>query len=1138
MWRDVRVLVLLFFLLSAGAPSLRAEEEPPTEAEAIERVARAHTEEDAETLTRLAALDVPDPWIVAEELCRSGRAPAAAAFAARAVRPATETLAAYVERRSTQPETGAETKRWDRVRRSFAQGSFEDVVAATETLSEALRTVLDVRCVYLRGVSLLRMNEPRKAVDALLGAARGARGLGWIGAAVGAYGDCSRVAAQCSCWDQALAALTELRPLQVKLGQTVNAARSTAAIGFVQEKQGAYAAALETQEDALEQLRSLGDEAGAAKTLGNIGIVHMRMGSYPKALTALRQAVVHWQTTGNELEKAIVLVSIGLVQEKQGAHVQALATLKEALKIQEAAKDLVAITRTLANLANVLTALGDYPQALWIQERVLGAKREFKDQQGEALTLSNIGVLYWSMADYPQAIRFHRRALALRRKLGDRLGEANSLGNLAVAYQDIGDFAEALRAHEAAIRIHETQEDRIGLATARGNLGRTYLQIGRYERAEAEFEQALATWRTLGNEAGVAGALAHLGIALRVLGDLEESWKVQREALTRFQRTQNAAGVAGAHLRIGMVLRDLKRYEEARTHLETARKGGVDLGDGDLVARAEGTLGLVRADQGDPGAAIKLLEGAVRRARELHMTPILVRFLGPLSRLRLERGDAGRALAEARSGLDDLEKILGGLGEEEGALARERFIEVFSVGARAAVALDEPEEAFLFLESGRAGSLLDALRGRRALLWTDLPEHLRTAEAEARTAERRARIERDRQLRLPDSPARRQAFRALAEAVDAVQAVAERIQREAKHQAGIFYPRATQLATVRKELAPGTAFLLYGLCGDETLALVATAKTQRWVRLGKTQDIVAACDALAVTDPAIDPEPALERLRALLIEPLDLPKTITQVLVSPDGRLSYLPFCLLLPKRTVGFSPSGTTHVLLRKEQRVDPERRQGTGVLAIGNAIYGERGERTTLAVSRGHGDLGDLPATKAEVEAVGSVTLLGPEATEAALRKTLATQPRWRAVHFACHGVVDTDRPTLSALALTRAGEDDGFLTCLEILRMRIPADLVVLSACSTARGRLVRAEGVVGLMRAFMYAGSPRILCSLWKVDDKATKALMTRFYELWAPKAGPGLPPAEALRKAQAHVAQQPGWAHPYYWAAWTLWGLPE
>jgi CHAT domain-containing protein len=126
-----------------------------------------------------------------------------------------------------------------------------------------------------------------------------------------------------------------------------------------------------------------------------------------------------------------------------------------------------------------------------------------------------------------------------------------------------------------------------------------------------------------------------------------------------------------------------------------------------------------------------------------------------------------------------------------------------------------------------------------------------------------------------------------------------------------------------------------------------------------------------------------------------------------------------------------------------------------------------------------------------------------------------------------------------LTPSGEDDGFLTATEVFRLKCPADLVVLSACETGRGKIFAGEGIVGLTRAFMFAGAPRVICSLWKVDDDATLALMKKFYELWNPKDGTkGMGTAAALKAAQEFVRSHEKWKHPYYWAAWVLWGLPS
>jgi CHAT domain-containing protein len=157
-------------------------------------------------------------------------------------------------------------------------------------------------------------------------------------------------------------------------------------------------------------------------------------------------------------------------------------------------------------------------------------------------------------------------------------------------------------------------------------------------------------------------------------------------------------------------------------------------------------------------------------------------------------------------------------------------------------------------------------------------------------------------------------------------------------------------------------------------------------------------------------------------------------------------------------------------------------------------------------------------------------------AARRELATGgglARFRIVHFAAHGVIDLEHPELSGIALSMVDERgrsrDGFLSAYEIYRLRLSADLVVLSACETALGREVRGEGVVGLTRAFFHAGARRVLVSLWKVEDQATAELMREFYV----GLSSGLPPAEALRRAQDALRQKR--QAPHYWAGFVLQG---
>ena len=194
-----------------------------------------------------------------------------------------------------------------------------------------------------------------------------------------------------------------------------------------------------------------------------------------------------------------------------------------------------------------------------------------------------------------------------------------------------------------------------------------------------------------------------------------------------------------------------------------------------------------------------------------------------------------------------------------------------------------------------------------------------------------------------------------------------------------------------------------------------------------------------------------------------------------------------------------------------------------------------------RGRAGLARLPFSREEAASIAA--LARPKdmlsATDFAANRSAALGAAladYRVVHFATHGLIDSERPELSGLVLSlvtdRGAPQDGFLRLHDIFNMRLNADLVVLSACQTALGKEIRGEGLVGLTRAFMYAGAPRVVASLWQVSDLATAELMKRFYPGMLQRH---LPAAAALRAAQLDMSADPRWAPPYFWAGFVLQG---
>jgi hypothetical protein len=630
------------------------------------------------------------------------------------------------------------------------------------------------------------------------------------------------------------------------------------------------------------------------------------------------------------------------------------------------------------------------------------------------------------------------------------------------------------------------------MANSLANMANVHEAFGDLASALAHLERARALHEEIDDAVALAWDLGEIGGVLRRMGKPEQALARHRKALALSRKLSDRPGEICTLRHIGADLAQLGKPGEARETLEEALTVADDVGGGRLVAEV-----LFRLAQAD-----------------------------------LSVGDAEAAVAHARRAAREIARSAGGLAEEEGIGVRERFLGVYDTGLRAAARLKDVEQFSEFLESGRAGALLEFLGGRNRLQAFLVPENLRTSLQIARETESlaghrlsRARVDGDREEI-------RNRTAALDTARADVEKVIRRIQRDAKAGADVLYRDPAPLEKIRSYLDEDEAMVLFALTKPDALALVVTAIDARIVPLDSSRGVRESVAALALADPKTEDADAIRDLRTRLIEPLGIPKDAKRLLISPHDVLSDVPF-LLLTDLEVAYVPSATTFGVLLTERE-----RRGTKVLALGDPDYRAPPDEEVLVTRLRGGGLVHLPATRAEARAVGDLLLLGKDATETRLAKAIAGRARWRAVHLACHGVIDTARPAFSALAVTAAPGDDGLLTCLEVFRMRIPADLVVLSACETARGKVYRAEGIMGLTRAFMMAGAPRVICSLWKVDDEATRALMVRFYELWNPKEGEGLPAATALKKAQEFVRGHEKWKHPHFWAAWVLWGLPD
>jgi tetratricopeptide (TPR) repeat protein len=895
-------------------------------------------------------------------------------------------------------------------------------------------------------------------------------------------------------------------------------------------------------EEALERARrglAISDEAGRSAevvaALVLISNLHASRSELSEAVASLRRAIEVVERLDNPVVLARLLFDLGCRERSAGELGAARSSFRRAAEIGERIGERSLQGGALVLLLELLVASGEVDEAVATGERALPIVRGVADRELEAIALRCLGVACRSQGRIADAIAAGRDALALAEDIADPSHIAPAIRDLATSYAESGETGIALRLHDRNLKLAERSNDPVEVVAALSRLAMSHRVTGDSAAAEPHLARAVGIVRlqsALSPPWGepvvtLAEALKATGQPRQAIEILERLLQARTEMSFWHDATRIHRLLATCHAALG----------EASAAAECAGRSIEQCG-GRCPSCEAAAFDVLRELADSRGDFVQALEFAERAARSAErsarpMDAALRHGLVLYSLVRAERWrDAVRA---GRSVAEEVGMLVRTGSEEAGLDLRDKTAWFFALGALASRRAEDLESAAFFYEAGRAGLLLDALALRDAAASCAIPGDLvaeervsraRVAEAVAasREAERSAAV-----------AAREEARRAVEDAREKWRDGIARIQRVSRLAADVAFPSPDPLDAIRGRLRSSEALVLY--CNwhatmDDAAALVVTSESARVVPLGPTEAVESACAALRAEDPGGDPSEPAAALKRLLIDPLGLDGSVTRLLVSPDGILSCIPFALLVPDREVVFVPSGTTHGVLLHEGA-----KRGEGVLALGDPDYGVKPPPDLFGIDeirRSAMSLVPLPGTAEEARVVGTTVLLGKSATTKALAEALARRPRWRAVHLACHGLIDFQQPPMTSLALTPGDGDDGLLTVLDVTRLRVSADLVVLSACETGVGGYFRAEGMMGLSRAFMVAGAPRVLASLWKVDDAATLAFMKAFYASWSA----GRTPAAALRDAQALVRSQPKWSHPRYWAAWVLWGLGD
>jgi CHAT domain-containing protein/Tfp pilus assembly protein PilF len=876
-----------------------------------------------------------------------------------------------------------------------------------------------------------------------------------------------------------------------------------------------------------------------------------------RARAAMAVAAAHELRRGGKLEPAA---------ERYAEGAAAWAALEEPASAADA----------LDWRATCLRRLGRHEEAITVLERAIEGFRSSDDVRREARARADLGTSLRQLGRIDEAVASFEAAVPAWRKAEDPAGEAAALTQLANLQKARGELSAAELRYQQAIHLWESLDRRRDQAITLANLAGLYTVVGHADVALDLLQRAREVLPPDAERGDKAFLLEEQGVAHQKLGERDEAVAAFRRALSIRREDEETEDGAAALDGLARLHYDAGEYDQAADLYREARALAHSQRDRLREASIVESLGWVELRRGRPRRALPLFQSVLPVLRELDFPAGEVAALAGIARVERALGHTEAAATWAERSLEVLEELRAGSDRPElraSLLATRQDYFDFAVDTLMELHRRHPDggfdaEAFAVSERGRARWLLDALPGPepepdgadRAAL-----EPLRQAVNEA--ASRRLR-------RLDDGASRDELARAERELRETLEDLrrADARRRSAQGPETGAAPRPLSLDQVQHRLLdPQTLLLSYDLGEERSYLFAVTDATMETFVLPAGKSLGAEARALhrvlAHSDEAATGSQAelrAARLSEALLRPVaGVLARHRRLLVIPDGALHAIPFGVLpdpasggplLERHEVVHAPSSSVVAWL--DRRPAAERRGPARKLLamIADPVFGPEDERVTPepgAPARpsvpetppimGGPDLPRLPHAADEAEAVAQIARPGGVLSardfgaEKELVKTGALSS-YRILHFATHGWFSSEYPELSALVLSRVDEHghpkDGVLWAHEIAGLDLSADLVVLSACDTGLGAEIGGEGLVGLTHAFFRAGAPRVLASLWRVDDQAAVDLMTTFYRGYLDD---GLSPAESLRRAQLAVRADPRWQRPFFWAGFVLQG---
>jgi CHAT domain-containing protein/predicted negative regulator of RcsB-dependent stress response len=934
-----------------------------------------------------------------------------------------------------------------------------------------------------------------------------------------------------------------------------------------------------------------GDLDGQATTLYNAAWVYNEQGKKSEALNSFNQALDIRRAISDRNGEATLLSGIGAIQDSLGEKQLALDRFKECAPIFHALKDHQGEASSLSYIAKIYSDLGENSKALDFLKQAIVIRNTAKDKRGEAITLSLIGKVYSDLGEKQQALIYYNNALATFRELRDSDYQARMLINIGVIYQALGNDLKALNNFNEALKLAREAKKALVEARAQFYTGRSHLGLGHRQEALDVFNEALRLFNSLDDRIGKGITLNNIGQIYFELNDRPKAIDLYQQALKEIHGSGYPREEAIVLINIGSVYDSAGDKQAAlglyNRALQLNLSAGYQSGEANNlyhIARAERDRGDLSAARTHIDQALTIIESLrvkveVQELRATYLASVYDYYdLNVDILMRMHKLDPSKKYNEAALQVSE----------------RGRARTLLEMLAEARADIHQGIDPVLFKRKQELNERLTGLAQRKVLSPADksderqaaIDRDISTVTTEYQQVEARIRTQSPRYSALsqPQTLTKEQIQQQLLEPNDLLLEYALGNERS--------YLWAVTSASIVSFELPNRADVERRARGVYRLLSARNQQGPKFETSEEKQTRVAQADkeyvsaAAELSELLLGPVAAqLGEKRLIIVADGALHYIPYATLPSPspagDGQgnvglkkpvaSDWQP---LIARNEIVSLPSASTLAVLRQQLRGRMPAPRFIAVLAdpvfstkdkrLRNIVYkappdsfngsdaqgGDQAASIQLDVKRPlmesglrSGEYERLISTRkeaAEIVALAPAALCKQALDFDASRATAMGNDLglYRYIHFATHGVLDGTNPELSGIVLSlvdqKGKEQNGFLLAHEVFNLKLPAELVVLSACQTGLGKEIKGEGLIGLTRAFMYAGAARVIASLWYVDDFRTAQLMAELYKNMLGKQR--LRPSAALRQAQLTMWR--AGLPPYYWAAFIIQGEPR